>query len=69
LVLPSGNTVHQSPLETAVLISKKKAVWIEEGVSAMRVVSQEFGDYSAVQGDHYKWKPRDSGGAVVMQLT
>lgn len=69
LVLPSGNTVHLSPSEVDGLIEKKKATWIDRGVSAMRVVSQQFVDYSGVDGrDHAGWRPKMSGGEVVMQL-
>lgn len=68
VVLPSGGTVHQSVSEVELLIEKKRATWIEKGISALRVVSQQYVDYSGIAGDHIGWEPTPSGGAVVMQL-
>lgn len=68
MVLPSGATIPIARRQVEKLIKNEQAEWIEDGISARRIATRNYVDYSAVFTERCRWRVRDSGGALVLQL-
>lgn len=64
-----GHTAYISIAEALKRVARKRAEWIEKGVSLRAITVRNFVDYSNVLTSRCFWRPKESGGVLVLQLT